>query len=129
MTDTTAILLMPVATVVALGAFFSVVGHARERRKEREALYRHETARAMLERDRLDAAAFEAFLREESLRPHRARLETVKLVGLVFVLAGVGLLIGLRAVEEVPVRGIGRLPAGIGAGALLYAYVLARREP
>jgi hypothetical protein len=95
---------------------------------EREALYRHETARAALEKDRMDAAAFQEFLREESMRPHRARIESVKLLGLICALAGAGMLLGMRNVEEVPVRGIGWLPVGIGAGALAYAFVLARRE-
>jgi len=129
MSDNAVIFLIPVASVVALGAFFSVVGYARERRKEREALYRHETARAMLDKDRMDAGAFHAFLREEALRPHRARIETIKLIGLVCVLAGAGLLIGMSNAEEPPVRGIGWLWGGIGLGALLYAYVFARREP
>ena len=126
--ETAVIFLIPVASVVALGAFFSVVGHARERRKEREALYRHETARAMLDKGTLDARAFEVFLREEAQRPHRARIETMKLIGLVCLLGGLGMLVGMRNVEEIPVRGLGWMPAGIGAGCLLYAYALARRE-
>jgi hypothetical protein len=123
------IYLIPVTMVVALGAFFSVVGFARERRREREALYRHETARALVEKGAMDAAQFLAMEREEALRPWRARLETIKLLGLVCALAGVGLLIGMRAADEAPARGIGWMPLGIGAGALLYAWVLARREP
>jgi hypothetical protein len=123
------IFLIPVAAVIAIGALLSVIGYARERRREREALYRHETARAALEKDRMDADAFQAFLREEVQRPHRARIEAVKLFGLVCALLGVGMVFGMRNVEELPVRGIGWMPAGMGVGALLYAFVLARREP
>jgi hypothetical protein len=127
--DLTAVLMIPVASTIAIGAFLSVVGFARERRKEREALYRHETARALVEKGGMNDELFRAFLRDEALRLHRARLETAKLVGLVCVLLGVGMLIGMRNADEVPVRGIGWLPVGIGLGALLYAYVFARREP
>lgn len=127
--EMTVILLIPVAGVIAIGAFLSVVGFARERRKEREALYRHETARALVEKGRMDVEQFQAFVRDETLRPHRARLESVKLAGLVLALAGVGLLVGMRNVDELPARGIGWLPTGIGLGALIYAYVLARRQP
>jgi hypothetical protein len=123
------IFLIPVATVVAVGAFLSVVGFARERRREREALYRHETARALVEKGAMTTEQFHAFLREEAMRPLRARLENVKLFGLVTALAGVGLMIGMRAADEAPARGMGWLPLGLGAGALVYAYVLARREP
>jgi len=124
-----AIFLVPVATVLALGAFLSVVGFARERRREREALYRHETARALVDKGAMDAAQFLAFVREDAQRPVRARLENVKLFGFVCALAGVGLLIGMRAVDEAPARGSGWIFVGLGAGALVYAYVFARREP
>jgi hypothetical protein len=123
------VFLIPVAMLVALGAFFSVVGFARERRREREALYRYETARALVDKGAMDAAQFQAFEREQALRPWRARLENAKLFGLVSALAGVGLLVGMRAADEAPARGIGWLPLGLGAGALLYCWLLARREP
>lgn len=128
-TDLSAILMIPVVSTIAIGAFLSVVGFARERRKEREALYRHETARALVEKGGMSAEQLHAFLRDEALRPHRSRIEAAKLAGLVCALLGVGMLIGLRNADEVPVRGIGWLPAGIGAGALLYAYVFAGRNP
>ena len=122
------VVLIPIATVVALGAFFSVVGWARERRKEREALYRHETARMLVEKGAMSAEQFQGFLDEEARRPRRARLEAARMSGLVCALAGVGLLIGLRAAEEPPVRGIGWMFVGIGVGLLVYAAMAARRN-
>ncbi len=127
--DYAVLFLVPVATVVALGAFASVVGWARERRKEREALYRYETARLLVEKGAMSAEQFRSFVDEEARRPRRARLEAVRLGGLVCALAGAGLLIGLRAADEPPVRGIGWLFVGIGVGLLAQAYALARRNP
>lgn len=128
--DTLAVVLMlPIAFTVSLAAFLAVVGWAKERRREREALYRHETARRLIEQGQMNHEQFAAFVREEAEAPLRWRREGLKLAGLVLAATGVGLLVGLGAVDDVPVRGIGWMPLAVGLVLFLYATLLAPRAP
>jgi hypothetical protein len=121
------IFLIPIAGIIAIFTFLAVVGWAKERRREREAFYRHETARKLVERGEMNAEQFRTFVEEEALRPLVARREALKLGGLVLLLLGIGMLVGFMEVSDEPVRGIGWMPFGIGLALLVYAYLLAPR--
>lgn len=122
------VFLIPIVATFSLFTFLAVVGWAKERRREREAFYRHETARRLVDLGQMNAADFALFLEEERLAPMRARREGLRLAGLVLALCGVGFLVALIRVDnDVTVRGIGWIPLGIGLALLVYGYVLGPR--
>ena len=118
--------MVPAVGSVAIFAFLSVVGWAKERRREREALYRHDTARKLVEQGAMTAEQFRVFCDDEAVRPQLARREALKIAGVVLLFFGAGLLFALMHMEDPSVHPIGAVPAGVGLALLLYVYVLAR---
>jgi hypothetical protein len=123
------IFLIPIVATFSLFLFLAVVGWAKERRREREAFYRHETARKLVEQNQMSAADFAAFVEEERIAQLRARREGLKLTGLVLLFCGAAFLVGFVSVEEQVVRGMGFIPFLIGAAILAYVFLLGPRIP
>lgn len=115
-----AIYLIPMVGFVSLFTALAVVGATRERRKERESLHRHETARRLIEAGRMDAAELERFLREEKLEPRYRRLAAMELGG--GLLAGLGLALFpiLHEIED-DLMPMATLPLFLGGVLTLYA--------
>jgi len=131
------LLFIPVVATIGLFTWLAVLGWSRERRREREAFYRHETARKMIEAGRLDHAQFEAFLAEEAARPAAARRTSLAIAGVVLFLAGVGLRLFLEELSNGaeaapgPPPSLAWIPLFIGAALLVCAAfeaLLARRS-
>jgi hypothetical protein len=117
---------------VALYSYLSVNSFVNGRRKEREAYYKNETVRRLMETQGAGAEAAIALLREEDRLQARRRLEGIKLGGLITTGAGIGLMIFLGiANDENHLVGvaIGIVPLMVGLALLLYAYRLAPPEP
>jgi len=112
------LLFIPVVGTIGLFTWLAVLGWSRERRREREAFYRHETARKMIEAGRLDHAQFEAFLAEEGARPGAARRISLAIAGVVLFLSGVGLRLFLEELPDGPPASLAWIPLFIGAGLL-----------
>ncbi len=119
--------LIPVASVIGIFTSLAVLGWSRERRREREALYRHETARKLIEHGGMDFAQFEAFQREEEERPRRARRRALSLAGSILAIGGLALFVTLRMIPPEVAPGLrelavlGFVPTGIGGVLTLYA--------
>ncbi len=128
MNDNAVLYLIPIAVWVSLAAFLSVVGWARERRKEREALYRHETARRLVDQGKMSTQEFAEFLREEVERPARARRDGLKLAGVLLVALGIGMLIAMRQTEDPTGQHVGYIPMFLGIALLLFGPLSASRR-
>jgi hypothetical protein len=104
---------------------------SRERRREREAYYRHETLRKIADSPGTSSGAMLEILREEERIAARQRRESQKISGLVTIAAGVGLAVFLGIVDRNdrdPAYLVGLIPMLVGAAFLFYAYVLAPAE-
>jgi hypothetical protein len=128
------VLLIPLVGVILIGTWLAVLGLVRERRKEREALYRYETARKLVDRGELDFAQFEAFIEGEHWRAFQGRREGLKLAGWLLLFGG-GMLTGgiaamsTRTPDWRQFLVISTIPEVLGAGLLLYVYLLGPRAP
>jgi hypothetical protein len=120
---------IPIVTVIAVFTFAGFAAFSDNRRKEREAFYRYEFRKKLIEQG---AGAHEQVLelvREEDRAELRRRREAVKLGGLVTAGVGVGLLFGLRFIEGEKVWMVGYIPLFIGVVMLFYGLFLAPKEP
>lgn len=93
---------------------------------EREAYYRHETEKRLLEMGEAGARQILALRNEEERARWRRRREGLKLGGVITTALGLGILIGFQFVDtgESSFAGAGGFPLIIGAALLLYAYLL-----
>jgi hypothetical protein len=120
----TVALLIPIVAIVATFTFTAVVSWAESRRKEREAYYRHETYRKMLELPGAASQAIIDLMREEEDRETRRRIEGMRLAGLILIAAGVGLMVFLRFLTPgTAVFLSGLLPLLIGIVMAIYAFL------
>jgi hypothetical protein len=125
--------LIPVAGTIGIFTVLAVVGWAKERRREREALYRHETARKLVEHGQMTFEQFSAFERAEVERPLAARRRALSLAGTLLALAGLAVLVALRQIPEETAPGVrefavlGLIPLAIGAALILHASVPAKK--
>ncbi len=121
MNDNTVLFLIPIAGTISLAAFLAVIGWARERRREREALYRHETARRLVDQGKMSNEELVAFLREEVERPARARRDGLRLAGVLLAALGLGMLIAMRSIEDQAARHVGYIPLFLGIPLMIFA--------
>jgi hypothetical protein len=119
--------LIPVASVIGVFTLLAVVGWAKERRLEREALYRHETARKLVEQGQMNFEQFAAFERAEAERPVSARRRSLALAGTVLAVAGLAFFVAFTIIppEVGPglsdLAALGFIPLLIGGALLLHA--------
>jgi hypothetical protein len=112
-------ILIPVASIVSSFLAFSIVWWAWQRRKEREAYYRYELSRLMLERYGDGQERVLTWLREgEEAAAARSR-DAIRLAAWVLLLGGLGVLIGLRFTVKDDAL-FGWLPIGIALGLFVY---------
>jgi hypothetical protein len=117
---------LSVGAVVMFGIFIPAVTWMDSRRKEREAFYKAETFRRVVEASGESAKAALDFLREEDRLKRQTLREGLKIAGVINVFGGIGLAIFLRILtDSVGVSLCGVLAAFIGVGLLVYVYVLA----
>jgi hypothetical protein len=119
-------IMFPVAIILIVFAFVSVLHWIDSQRKERDAFYKAETIRRVTEASGEGAkAALELMKADERLKRTKAR-EGLKIGGLINIGAGVGVMIFLH--ELLPGTAIylsGSIPALIGVGFLAYVFLLA----
>jgi len=124
-------LLIPIVTMVALFTFLSIAAWSEERRKEREAHYRSELMKKMLEQPGPAADRILELMRDEEARAALQKREGRRLGGLVTMAVGVG--IALLFWKLNPGEGlwtIGMIPLLIGAVIFLYSIFCCRpQEP
>ncbi len=132
--DMLEMLILPTVGVIAICTWLAIVGFGRERRKEREALYRYETARKLVDQGELDFARFEAFVEDEHWRAFQGRREGLKLAGWLLLFGGSMLTGGIAALASrtpdwMQFLMISAIPEVLGLGLLLYVYLLGPRAP
>jgi hypothetical protein len=114
---------------VALFSFVAVAAWSDNRRKEREAYYRGETLKKMVEAQGTGASAAVELLKEQERITARRRLEGQKLGGLITFAVGIGLMIFLKAVDhDQPAYLVGVIPLFVGGALLAYSSVLAPKN-
>ena len=104
--------------------FLSVFWWALQRRREREALYRHETARRLIERGEAEIAL--SWLREDEAAAEDRRRMGLRLSALVAIATGIGVLVGLPDLQDEEAI-LGWVPLLIGV-ALLIHLLFTRRK-
>ena len=119
-------IMFPVAIILVVFAFVSVLHWIDSQRKERDAFYKAETLRRVTEASGEGAqAAIELMKADERLKRIKAR-EGLKIGGLINIGVGVGVMIFLHellAGTAISLRG--SIPALIGVGLLVYVFLLA----
>ena len=115
-------LLIPIVTMVAVFTFLSIAVWSEERRKEREAYYRSEVMKKMLEQPGPAAERILQLMRDEETRATERRREGRRLSGLVTMAVGLGLAGFFRATDfGSNLWVIGLIPFLIGAVIFVYA--------
>ena len=116
---------------VAFFSWLTVVGWAIQRRKEREAYYRHETEKRLVDKGEVSTEQLLRLRNEEEHVRWIRRREGLKLGGLITAAAGIGLVVALRFVDTggLTISAMGWIPLGIGVVLLLYTYVLYPTSP
>lgn len=127
--EMTVSLLLVAVFWVAFFCWLTVIGWAIQRRKEREAYYRHETERRLVDKAEATAEEVVRLRNEEERARWLRRREGLKLGGLITGALGVGIVVSLRFIDtdRLAVSPIGWIPLVVGAVVLLYAYVLCPR--
>ena len=121
---------LPAVSIVAVFTFVAIATWSDNRRKEREAYYKHETYRKLLEQSGGPDRSVVDLMRQEDEQQARRRIEGLKLGGLITAAAGAGTMIFLRAlVGDEPVYLAGVVPLLIGLVLLIYALFMAPRPP
>ena len=120
-------LLIPLAGMLAFFVFVIVYMWIRQKRKERESYYRFELSKHLVDKGMNEEALLNLSETEKKGR-WADRREGLKLSGLILLGIGVGILVGLRFIDGVDVWMVGFIPAGIGAGLLIYGLFLAPRD-
>jgi hypothetical protein len=115
-------LMMPIAVFV----FLTVAVWAKQRRREREAFYRFELARKMVEKGEMsEERMMEIYEREASAERERRR-EGLRTGGLASLAAGLAMVIAFRLIDN-PIAYMGLVPALIGAALLIGSFWSAKR--
>ena len=122
---------MAVFIDILLLTLLAVVGWARQRRLEREAYYRHETEKRLVDTGQMTAEWIIKLRAEEERDRWRRRHEGLKLGGLIITALGATSIISLQLVEFVDhsYSALGLIPLGVGLVVLFYAYFLQPRHP
>jgi Flp pilus assembly protein TadB len=116
------------AGVTALFSFLAVAKWSDNRRREREAYYKSETVRKVMEMPGATPAAVQEFQRELQAMADRRRREGLKLGGLITAAVGIGIIVFLIGKPGPEIYTVGAIPVLIGAALLAYAYFLAPRS-
>jgi hypothetical protein len=117
--------LIPVVAIIAVFVFVAVASWSDNRRKEREAFYRHETYRKMLEQPGQGASAVEALMEKEEIQRQQRRIDGLRLGGLVTTAAGIGIAVFLYVLDpdSKPVWVVGLIPFLIGLVLTFYGFL------
>lgn len=122
--DTLALAFLIVGAV-ALFSFLAVATWSDNRRREREAYYKSETIRKVVEMPGATPATVQEFVREQQAIADRRRREGLKLGGLITSAVGIGIVVFLIGKPGPQIFTLGAIPFFIGLALLGYAYFMA----
>lgn len=118
---------LSIGAVALFAVFLPVTTWLESRRKEREAYYRAETVRRLVESSGEGAKTAVELIREQDRIERVKKHEGLKIGGLVNIAVGVGLLIFLRML--IPTEAVylcGLIPVLIGVALLVYVLFMAK---
>jgi hypothetical protein len=122
---TWAVFLIPIVTIIAVFTFVAIATWSDNRRKEREAFYRHDTYRKLLEQSGDANRELLELMRLEDAREQRKRIDGMRLGGLITTAVGIGLIVFLfPLVEDEPVYLVGLIPLLIGLVLTFYGFFM-----
>jgi Flp pilus assembly protein TadB len=124
--DTLALAVLMIG-IVALFSFLAVAKWSDNRRREREAYYKNETVRKVMEMPGATPATVQEFVREQQAIADQRRREGLKLGGLITISVGVGIIVFLIGKPGPQIFTVGAIPLLVGIALLAYAYFLAPR--
>ena len=114
------ILLIPVSAIIGFATWASVVGFARQRRLEREAYYRGEVNKKLVEEGKLSVPQLIAAREEEMHRQWLKRREAFKGAGIVLAALGLAIVAAMGAADNDEAMGAGFVPMFLGGALLAY---------
>lgn len=120
-------LLIPITGIIGTFLFVGILVWARQRRREREAYYRHELAKHLADKG-ADEEQLLRVLRQEGDASALTKGQGFVLGGLINVAIGVGMMIGLRWVDE-GVAQLGWIPLLFGVALLVFGLVAVLLKP
>ena len=119
---------LSIGAVSLFVVFIPLTSWIDSRRREREAFYKADTMRRLVEASGEGAKAAIELMREESRQKRIRTLEGMKVGGVINICVGAAVVIFLRVMlgagNSTPAF-CGLIPAFIGAGLLVYVYLLA----
>jgi hypothetical protein len=122
------VFLIPIISVVAVFTFLSIAVWAGTRTREREAFYKSEERRRMIEAGGAGAESVVELTREEERIAQRRRVEGIKLGGLITAAVGGGWVFAFRFVDP-EAQFLGVIPLFVGIAMLLYVFLMAPKPP
>lgn len=121
-------ILIPVASIVSSCIALSVIWWATQRRKEREAYYRYELSRVLVEKYAGEPERFLAWEREQREQEVVRRRDAIRILIWVLLLGGVGALVGLGFTTKDESL-VGWVPIGVALGLAMYLANTQRSQP
>ena len=120
--------LTTIVSIASTFGFLSVFWWALQRRREREAYYRHEGLRRLMERSDASSETIGLWMRDAEEREDRRRRDGLLLAALVFLGIGSGILVALHRhpFTDETIPGWGSLGTGIAMALFL---LITRRRP
>ena len=115
------IFMIPIVGSVALFSFLAVIGWAEERRKEREAYYRYEFRKKLVDAGEMNAGQVQELIQYEFETEQARRRQNLVAAGFILTGVGLGMLFGLQFIRDEDVWMVGGIPLFIGLGILAYA--------
>jgi hypothetical protein len=114
---------------IAVFSWLAVSSWSYARRREREAYYKSEVLKKVAETPGAGAVSALEIMREEERNVERRRQGGLRLVGLILLAVGIGMMVFLKALERSePAYLVGLIPLLIGVALLAYSYLLAPKE-
>jgi len=117
--------MIPIVGAISLFSYLAVVGWAEERRKEREAYYRYEFRKKLVDAGEMNAQQVQDLMRYEYEIEQGRRRQGMVATGFVLSGVGLGLIFGLRFIDEPEVWMVGSIPLFIALALLAYALLFA----
>ncbi len=120
--------LIPIVMFPALFTFLGVNSWAAQRRKEREAYYRYEFRKKLVEVGEMNTAQMQEIMRFEVATALLRQRQGMIAGGLITTAVGAGLMLGLRFIDDIAIWMVGYIPLLMGVAMLAYGFLFAHKS-
>ncbi len=122
------VFIIPIVGAISLFSFLAVVGWAEQRRKEREAYYRYEFRKKLVDAGEMNARQVQDLMQYEYETEQQRRRQGMVAAGFIISGVGLGMIFGLQFIRDEDVWMVGSIPLFIGLGMLAYAIMYAPKS-